>query len=144
MGVTFLAAMMFLTAADVILRYIFNMPVPGSYELTEYMMTIVISFGLAYCALEKGHVRIDMVVEHFPKKVQAVLDSITSLVGVALFVIIAWQSFLQVVIEFDSGVTSTVLYIPVFPFVAIVAFGSATLAIAVFVEFIEHVGEVVK
>ena len=50
-----LAAMMFLTATDVILRYIFNRPISGAYELIEYMMAILIPFALAYCALQGSH-----------------------------------------------------------------------------------------
>ena len=41
-AMTVLAGMMFLTAADVILRYIFNRPVTGAYELIEFLMAILI------------------------------------------------------------------------------------------------------
>ena len=60
-----LTAMMALTGLDVIMRYIFNRPVSGTLEITEFMMAIVIAFGLAYCALQKRHVRIDIVISRF-------------------------------------------------------------------------------
>ncbi|UCG64349.1 MAG: TRAP transporter small permease, partial [Deltaproteobacteria bacterium] len=66
------AAMMFLTATDVILRYIFNRPISGAYEVIEYMMAILIPFGLAYCALQGGHVSVDLLVSRFPKKIQSI------------------------------------------------------------------------
>ena len=40
------ALMMFITAADVLLRYIFNRPISGTMELTSYMMAVVVGFGL--------------------------------------------------------------------------------------------------
>ena len=42
-----LLIMMFLTAMDVIFRYMFNRPITGSYELIEFMMAILVSFGIA-------------------------------------------------------------------------------------------------
>ena len=75
-----LTAMMILTGFDVTLRYIFNRPIPGSYEITQYMMPIVVVFGLAYCALEEGHVRVELLTSRFPVRAQAFMNSIASLV----------------------------------------------------------------
>ena len=53
-GMVSLAAMMFLIAADVVLRYFFNKPITGDYELVQFMLVIMISLGLAYCGLRKA------------------------------------------------------------------------------------------
>ena len=39
-----LTAMMFLIMTDVVLRYVFNSPITGSYEIIQYMMAILIPF----------------------------------------------------------------------------------------------------
>ena len=49
-GASMLTAMMFLTVTDVILRYIFNRPLAGAFEMAEYMMAVLVSFGIVYCA----------------------------------------------------------------------------------------------
>ena len=64
----FVTAMLILTFADVFLRYLFNKPIDGSLELTEFMMALLVVFGMVYCAFRKGHIRIDLVTEHLPKK----------------------------------------------------------------------------
>ena len=46
-GVTALTLLMLLTAVDVCLRYLFDSPITGSYELSEFMMAILVAFGLA-------------------------------------------------------------------------------------------------
>jgi len=143
-GVGVLAVLMLLTAGDVTLRYVFNRPIIGSYDLTEYMMAIVVSFGLAYCAFFKGHVRVDLVVSHFPRRVQAVIDSITGLLGVVLFSLITWQSFEYMTLLFDSGLKSTVLLIPRFPFVGLVCLGSAFLTIVLLANFLEYLSRAVR
>jgi len=143
-GVSVLAALMVLTASDVTLRYVFNRPIIGSYDLTEYMMAVVVSFGLAYCALLKGHVRVDLVVSHLPQRVQVTIDSITGLLSLFLFSIITWQSFVYMKLLFDSGLESTVLHIPRFPFAALVGLGSAFLTIVLLGNFLEFLSKAVR
>jgi len=143
-GVGVLAALMALTAGDVTLRYVFNRPIVGSYDLTEYMMAIVVSFGIAYCAFLKGHVRVDIVVSHFPPRVQAAIDSITGLFGVFLFSLITWQSFVYMQLLIDSGLKSAVLLIPRFPFAGLVFLGSAFLTIVMLANLLEFLAEAVR
>ncbi len=143
-GVGVLAVMMVLTAGDVTLRYVFNRPIVGSLDITEYMMAIVISFGLAYCAFLKGHVRVDLIVSHLPQRVQAVIDSITGLLGVILFAVITWQGFVYMGILVDSGLKSTVLLIPRFPFAGLVCLGSAFLTLVLLAHFLEFLSEAVR
>lgn len=142
-GLGVLAVMMFLTAFDVILRYVFNKPIMGSFELTEYMMAIVVAFSLAYCYVVKGHVTVDLVVGRFSQRIQAIIDSVTGFIGFGMFCLITWQSGLQTIIQRGSGLTSAVLLIPAFPFVAVVALGSAVLALAVLASFFESLSKVV-
>ena len=143
-GVGVLAALMVLTAGDVTLRYVFNRPIVGSYDLTEYMMAIIVSFGLAYCAFFKGHVRVDLVVSHFSQRAQAVIDSITGLLSVILFSVITWQSFVYMQLLSASGLKSTVLLIPRFPFAGLVCLGSAFLTLVLLANLLEFLSKVVR
>jgi TRAP-type C4-dicarboxylate transport system permease small subunit len=143
-GVGVLAMMMLLTASDVILRYVFNRPIVGSYDLTEYMMAILVSFGLAYCAFVKGHVRVDLIVTHLPQRLQSVIDSITGLLGIILFSIITWQAFIYMKLLFDSGLKSTVLLIPRFPFAGLVCLASAVLTVTLLADFLTFLSQAVR
>ena len=143
-GVGVLAAMMVLTASDVTLRYVFNRPIVGSFDLTEYMMAIVVSFGLAYCAFFRGHVSVDIIVSRLPQRAQAVIDGITGLLGIFLFALITWQSWIYMKLLFNSGLESTVLLIPRYPFAGLVCLGSAFLTIALLVNFLEFLSQAVE
>jgi TRAP-type transport system small permease protein len=143
-GAGVLALIMFLTTADVVLRYAFNRPIVGSYDLTEYMMAIMVSFGLAYCAFLKGHVRIDLIVGRLPPRVQAGIDSVTGLLGFLLFGLITWQSFVYMQLLFASGLESTVLLIPRYPFAGLVCLGSAFMALILLSDFLEFLAAAVK
>ena len=139
-----LVAMMFLTAADVLLRYVFRKPISGSLELTEYMMVIVTGFGIAWCALQKGHVRVELVTSRFSPRIQSILSCITSFLAFALFILISWQTFEYIFFKYDSRITSSVLLIPLFPFIGLLFIGCAILCLAFLVEFFDSLEEVLR
>lgn len=143
-GVGVLAVMMFLTAGDVTLRYVFNKPIPGSFDLTEYMMAIVVAFSLAYCAVMKGHVRVDIVVARFPQRAQAIIDIITGLISIGILSLITWQCFVHMKALSASKVTSSVLYIPSFPFAGLVGFGSALFTLVLLTNLIDYLYQAVR
>lgn len=135
-GIFVLGVMMFLTATDVILRYIFNRPISGAYELTQFMMAIFVPFGIAYCGYVKGHVNVDILITHFPKRFQNILNLITSIFSLFLFSLITWQNIKYVKEQFESKLTSAVLLIPVYPFVFLVALGIGILSLIVLRDII--------
>ena len=142
-GAGILALMMFLTAADVSLRYVFNRPILGSYELVEYMMAMLVAFTIAYCALEKGHVNIELLISRLPPRAQSVINSFTGLISLGLFSLIAWRSFLQAKILYFAGSISPALYIPIFPFVIITSVGFGLLSLVVLIQFLESLSRAV-
>jgi len=143
-GVSVLAALMFLTASDVTLRYVFNRPIKGSFDLTEFMMVVVVVFGIAHCGVMRGHVRVELVVERLPQRIQAIIDSVTGFLGFGLFSFITWQCFVYLKILIDSGLVSNILDIPVSPFVGVVGLGSAVYTLMLLVNFLESLSQVAK
>ena len=138
-----LAGMMFLTFVDVLLRYVFNSPVLGAPELIEFMMAIVVTFSVVYCAYKKSHINVDLVITNFPDKIQKWLACITSFITLILFILIAWQAFHYISDEYNSRLTSAVLYIPVYPFIATVAVGFVVICLVLLSEFLSNLLEVV-
>jgi len=139
-----LILMMLLTAADVCLRYIFNRPILGALELTEFMMAIVVSSALAYAAFRKGHVSVDVLITRFSSRVQAVINSITCFLGFSLFLLIAWRSTLYAENLRACGQVSTILYIPIHPFVYSIIIGSAVICLILLGNLVEHLRHVVE
>lgn len=128
--------MMFLIMTDVVLRYVFNSPLSGSYEILEYMMAILVAFAVVYCAHQQGHVSVDILFDQLPARFQAILKCITTLVVLILFLLIAWQNVLYIKENYDQKLTSAILYIPIYPFVAAVAVGFMALCLVLLVDFL--------
>jgi TRAP-type C4-dicarboxylate transport system permease small subunit len=148
-GIGILALLMFFTAFDVILRNISSLlntlnigttvTILGWFEITEYLMVILVSFTLAYCAIEKGHVVIELAVSRLSRRTQAVLGCITNLLSLGFFIIITWQSALYVT---QMTRSSTVLIIPANPFVALLAVGCGVLCLILLLHFLEPLSQV--
>lgn len=143
-GKGILALMMCLTFADVCGRYVFNHPIIGSYELTEYMMVIVVGFAIGYCAVVKEHVTIDVVTSRLPQRAQGIIDSVTCLIGLGLFSIITWQCAMHLKEHFIGRVASVVLLIPTFPFIALLTLGSAMFTLVLLTHFVEFLSKAVR
>ena len=140
-GMVALAAMMFLTAVDVTLRKLANMPIIGAYEMVQYMLAMTVSLGLAYCAVEKSHVNIDFVTSRLSARVQNILGSVTGLLSLIFAGLMTWQTGVYITQLASSQLLSQVLLIPVYPFVIIVTFGIAVFSLVLLAHFLEFLLE---
>src|SRR3989304_5743018 len=69
--------MMFLTTADVALRYVFNSPLPGVYTLCEMLMVCVVYPAAAYVQQKRGHVRVDIIIDRLHGPARAIFELAT-------------------------------------------------------------------
>lgn len=139
-----LALMMFITAADVLLRYIFNRPISGTMELTSYMMAVLVSFALSYCAQQRGLIAVEIVTSRFSPRVQARFNCVTYFISFCFFLLITWQSIIYIKLMFESNLVSAVLLIPAFPFIAALALGSLVFTLVLMTDFLEYLSQVIN
>jgi TRAP-type C4-dicarboxylate transport system permease small subunit len=136
--------MVLLTVTDVCLRYVFNLPILGSYEITQFMMAVLVFASVGYTMVVKDHVSVDLVTSKLPKRVQALLECITCLLAFGIFALAAWRNVLHAWITWKRNDVSTELFIPVSPFVIFVALGLAILSLVLFVQFVKALARVLK
>lgn len=144
LATTSLAVMMFLTALDVGLRYIFNSPIPGALELVEYLMAVMVPFALTIAAFNKAHIGVELIMERFSERVRRYVACLTHLMITILYGLVTWQSFLYIFEQQSSGMTSAVLLIPNYPFVASLAGAFALLSLITLMHLIENLTEAVS
>lgn len=133
-----------LMAAEVIMRYFFNRPIPGTRELVEFLGVFFVSSGVAYCAVKKAHVEVDLIAAMFPKRVQAVLGSLTGLLAFCMWALVSWQTFIFGVESYHSPAMSAVLSIPTYPFVFVVGTGCSLLTLVILIDTVESFIKAVK
>lgn len=135
-GSSVLALMMFLTVVDVVGRYVFNLPIDGAFELTEFMMAIFVPFALVYCEKQKSHIVVDLLFERLPAVISTSIEIIILLLTTAFFAIIGWQSIFAMREEFTNSIKSTVLLISTYPFFLPLLIAFFLLAILLFVRLL--------
>ena len=139
-----LVGMMMITVADVFGRYVLNNPINGTWELVGFMLVCAGSWGLGYCQVKKGHIRVDFLLHLFPEKVQAILTSLAYFLGFAAFSLLCWRCILytQYFLSITRGNATDTLHIPIFPFVLILATGTGMLALVLLFDLAHSVAEV--
>ena len=129
-----LMVMVLLISVDVVLRYFFNRPIRGSYEVVEFMMLFLVFSGLAFTQQKKSHVSVSLLTEKFSLPVNAVLDVLTRFLCFGTLALVTWRSIIQAEAVRSAGTSSGVLFIPHYPFMWVVAAGSLLLTVQFLID----------
>jgi TRAP-type C4-dicarboxylate transport system permease small subunit len=135
--------LMLLTVSDVTGRYLFNHPIIGTTEITEYLMACLL-LGMAPCALARRHIKIDIFFGRLRPRVQAILESIYYIFGLGAVAILTWTGFKQSLLVLSYGSMSSMLEIPDFPFITVLVVSYAILFLVMMALLIQKIGEVAK
>ncbi len=140
-GAAVLFVLMLLTTADVAGRYLFNAPITGVFEITEFSMACLVFCALAYTQTRKGHVAVDIFVNLLPPKGQRIIDIIAHLLSFMVFSLITWKSIERGIELIEFKESSATLQIPVYPFMFLVALGCLLLSLEFLVDAIKAIRE---
>jgi TRAP-type C4-dicarboxylate transport system permease small subunit len=149
-GAFFLAVMMFLTFFDVISNQLgkwsvinsrtnFFGPIIGGQELMALFMLVLVSFALAYCGSEKGHIRVDLILQYTSKKANHWFDIFAYGASMVFYFIIAWQAFKYGLDNIHDKTVSTILTIPIFPFNFIIFIGAVFITLILLRDFLKSI-----
>ena len=133
--------LMLLVTADVCGRYFANSPITGASELARFMMIIIVFPALAWAAFAGKHIKVDILVERFPPRVQQILSSIMLLIALGIYGIITWQSALYSM-EVDN--ITSMLRLPQSIFYWIMTAGLAVFCLSIAALVVKKIAEAVK
>lgn len=139
-----LAVILVVVVANVIGRRFLHQPIAGTTELTEMAMLCIVFLALAWCAVERAHISVGVVMERFSPRVQAIVDSINYLAGLGLCILIVWQTILRAIDVQEQGLTTFIHKVPHFPFYWLIAVGFAILCLVMVGHLIEHLVKAVR
>ena len=88
-----LIAIVGLTMVEVVSRYVLNDPLILSDELGGYALVAITFLGLAYCAQEKGHIRITFIVERLSPLSAGRIRVVTLALSLIFVAVAAWVSW---------------------------------------------------
>ncbi|NMB40751.1 MAG: TRAP transporter small permease [Firmicutes bacterium] len=132
--------MMFVTVADVLGRY-FIQPIPGVFELTRFSLAVIVFTSLGWSQMHKVHIAIGLFVSRFPVLWQNRIDVFNYSVVFITFILSFWQMAIYTMRLFDYDVVTTVLRVPVYPWVLISVVGVLFFALVLFCDLMEAINK---
>jgi TRAP-type C4-dicarboxylate transport system permease small subunit len=108
------------TLIDVVGAKLFQWPMPAGTEAIYLLQVITIAGTIAITKIDGGHVRIEYV-DSLPKRGRAFFSILVSILGLSVFIILCWQSYLFAQsMRINNEVTATARIV-LYPFVLWVA-----------------------
>jgi TRAP-type C4-dicarboxylate transport system permease small subunit len=132
-----LTAIILLTCLDVFMRYFFNRPIAGTYDLVSLMGAVIAAFAMPYTMLMRGHVAVDLLVRTLSSKKQLVIETVTHIVGIILFLIMVWQCFALALDMKAAGEVTPTLLLPFYPVVYCMSVCFFALCLALLVNLLK-------
>jgi TRAP-type C4-dicarboxylate transport system permease small subunit len=140
-GMSLILPLMVLTTGDVLGRKFLSKTIPGSFEISEYILATFILLGAAYTQQVKGHVGVDFITSRVSPRLRTICQIITTLLSLFIIAIMIWQGFLEGMRE---RTVSDMLRIPQYPFRLLVALGGFLLWLELLIDLFTLTGALKK
>lgn len=138
-GSALLLIIMFMVTIDVLGRALFNKPLWGVLEISEFLLAGAVLLGLGYTEFLGGNVMVELVYDRLSPKRQNIMRIFYSLVGIGLYSAITWASGILTIELMKANLTSDVLKIPAWPFRAFVPVGAALMVLVLLVKLLNDI-----
>jgi len=131
------------TLIDVIGAKLFNKPIAAGTEVVYFLQVIAIAGALAATKIDGKHIRLEFV-DSLPKRLKSTFHFISALLGLGLFIVLAWKSFEYAQTLRNTQEVTAVSRIPLYPLVLWIALCCVPLCLVLLKEMINSAVKVVK
>ncbi|MFH1060182.1 MAG: TRAP transporter small permease [Pseudomonadota bacterium] len=137
-GMFVLLPLMLLTSSEVVSRALWDRPIPGTVELSSYMLVIFILCGVAWTHQVRGHVRVNLLLTKLPPTLALAIEVITILLSLFIVAVLTWQGW---VVGLEQKTVSDMLRIPQLPFRLLVSLAGAGMLLELLIDLFEALGK---
>ena len=120
-----LVIMMLVTLVDVFMRYAFNNPIRGAYELVEAMMVVFVFNGMSTAFLQRRNIVIDLVDSVLHRSIVVALIRMSDVLTVATIALFAYAMIKPALQSYSYGEVKMELQVPIWWFWGAALFGIA-------------------
>src|SRR5262245_878414 len=132
---------MLICVADVVGTNFLDWPVPGTLEITESTMVLIVFGALAYTQQKRGHIRVELLHGYMSPRVRSLMDAVTHALALVFFVLLGWQSLGE--LTYSWGIresTMGTIRFPLYPARLLLTVGTVLLAAQLALDVIADVG----
>lgn len=122
---------------DVVFRLTFSSSIPGAIEIEEFLLGIIVFFGIAHTHANGGHINVDLLTSKLNENARIIIENCLYLLSSIFFLLMSWQLVAQGLGKFHNQEVSFTYKIPLGTFRFLAALGVAFLAMTLFVSFLK-------
>ncbi len=130
---------MLVIISNIMLRSFFNSPLTGTVDYVMILSAITITMALGLCALQNGHVAVDLIIERIPAKFREKIDLLTNVVSLLFWGITAFYMLDYAQKMSSTGTLFPTSGIPYAPVLVLAAAGIFILAAVLFDKILKIV-----
>lgn len=132
---------MFLGVADVVGTKFLGLPVPGTLEITESTMVLIVFGALAYTQKQRGHIRVELLYGHVGPRAKSFMEAVTHVLALVYFALLAWQGISELVYSWEiREATMGTVRFPLYPARFLLVIGTALLVVQLALDVISDLG----
>lgn len=129
--------LMFLTVADGLRRFVWGQSVPGTVEITQVALVVVVYLGLMSAETSRSHVRTGLLTDRLPPSVGRWVRLVGQLVALAVVLLLAYQTWGDAAKAVASGQSQYgLIRVPIWPAKVTIPLGFGLLALAIVAHLI--------
>ena len=138
-GVAAGVACVIVTFVDVTAYKFFREPIQGAFDVVSVLLLIILASMGSVTLINDRHLSVGLLVSKFPKRVQAVVESVVSLLSSTVAVAVIWYSIVFGLKLIKTGQTTQNAEIPMYPLAFIVAVGFVPIALLFFTKAVKSI-----
>ena len=141
LGVIGILLMFLANFIDVVGAKLFLWPLPGATEVISFSQVVAVAPAIAFALILGRHIRVEFIIDRFPKRIRAAITSISSFLSLILFALVLWQSYLYGVSLQRAGEIGSTSHLPFYPFAYLIALCSIPVCLVFLVEVLKSLNE---
>lgn len=134
---------MLVIVANIVLRSLFHEPLSGIMDYVMILTAVTIALALASCAVQNGHIAVDLIIDKFPVKVRNYIDALTNFMSLIFWVLTAGFMFDYANNMAITGTLFPTSQIPFAPVLGVMGAGILALAVVLSYRLLETVRKLV-
>jgi TRAP-type C4-dicarboxylate transport system permease small subunit len=128
-------AMMLLTTADALGRYLLNRPILVALEVTtNYLMIAAVFLALPHAYREGANIRVTFLVDRLGRTPRLIVGSLVQILSIVYGAVLVFATFQQLRNMFSTGTLFTTVELPMWPGHALVVLGLLVVTLMMLVD----------
>ncbi len=141
-GMLAIFTLLALTVSDVFGRFIFNKPIPGTFELAKILFALSAFFSFPVSQYKGENLGITLLYDKMPLWLKGILDFSSSIVSIAMFSTALLQTLKYAARMKAANSITSVLRWPMHPWIYLAAVGLLVLVLALLLDLVKSIKEI--